>query len=87
LILTLIFLQKEEIEKDCKKRQQKADTLEQLCRTLQTERTGLIQKLKAFEESNTAKPEVDTENTENTEKTPDTTQPDEVAPISAPATS
>jgi hypothetical protein len=66
LLVVSINLQKDEIEKDCKKRQQKADTLEQLCRTLQTERTSLIQRLKAFEEeANSVKLEPDTNHSQD----------------------
>lgn len=38
------------IEKENKKKQLKADTMEQLSRTLQTERNNLLQKLKAYEQ-------------------------------------
>ena len=42
-------MQREALEKESKKRQLRADTMEQLSRTLQTERTTLLLKIKELE--------------------------------------
>jgi hypothetical protein len=39
------------VEKETKKQQMRADKLEQLSRTLQTERSNLMQQLKQYEEN------------------------------------
>ena len=64
-----LILQKEAIEKETKKHQLRAETLEQLSRTLQTERSNLIQELKQYESKPTAKAVVvDEEPTKNIEE-------------------
>jgi gas vesicle protein len=50
-ILLSIHLKKDAVEKETKKQQMRADKLEQLSRTLQTERSNLMQQLKQYEEN------------------------------------
>ena len=50
-------MKKEAVEKETKKQQLRADKLEQLSRTLQTERSNLIQELKQYGESKLSQPQ------------------------------